>query len=108
MKTTDREAIRMVGYLLETNSTVGRFASNKDDQPTDISDPDATFFCLSGALRLVDMKVLGGCRHTFFDRGSIYNAVKTLLKTKLPLSNKWDESNDSQRKQIIEILKNVQ
>jgi hypothetical protein len=107
-KITTKEAIRMVGHLLEMGSTTHNYATDESGSQVGVFDPEACRFCLSGALRLVDKMVLGNHPHNYPTNGGIYAETQSIIGCgNAALCQVWDSSTDEQRKQIIEKLKNV-
>jgi hypothetical protein len=110
-KTTVREAIRVVGHLLETNGTTQVFARNKRGRPVEIFNPKACKFCLSGAADLVAVNVLGIDKDDF-DRlvefedkvGALVTAGSDRVCGHISM---WDEADKTERKKIIAKLKNA-
>lgn len=103
-KITTKEAIRVVGHLLETNSTKGSMARTENGESTFYEDPQASCFCLSGAVLLVEDNILG-CKEFF-----LYGKVQRMLgqdPKKEFLSEIWDNCSNKKRKEIVEKLKSV-
>jgi hypothetical protein len=97
------DAVRTVGYLLETNGTRNTFARNKRYEPVDACSPKACRWCLAGAIIHVSdrMKV------PYLD---VKAAVIDMVYTTDPLYGTtisfWDNGTASNRKQLVRQLKN--
>jgi hypothetical protein len=110
-KTTVREAIRVVGHLLETNGTTNVFARNKRGKETDRFGAKACKFCLVGAADVVAVNVLD-VSNSDYDRlekftvsvGKVLNRNSTSY---LNLASIWDDASRAERLKIIETLKNA-
>lgn len=112
-KPTVKEAIRVVGHLLETNGTTKVFARNSKGKQVETHSPKACKFCLSGACDLVAVNVLGIAKDDYDSLCDFENRVSGLIEKKFRLSSEssyiklWDTANFTQREAIIETLKNV-
>lgn len=98
-----RDAIRTVGFLLETNSTEGTFATTRSGAQIDYRLPEASNFCLSGAT----LKV---ARAFLINEYSLYNDVASLVTKdddSSSLCEIWDSATPRKRKDIIKKLKAV-
>ncbi len=108
-KTTIREAIRVVGHLLETNGTTNVFARNRKGKRISRYSPNACKFCLSGACDVVAVNVLGIDTEDVdklcdFEDKVAYLVMGGGFGDHIPI---WDTADKETRKQIIETLKNA-
>lgn len=100
-----REAVRMVGHLLETNGTTQAFARTKSGKETNLFGQSACKFCLDGANSVVANKL--GLNSVQLDL-SIHQLLETNdLWLGGCLINSWDEGSRADRKKIVEVLKNA-
>jgi hypothetical protein len=101
MKSEIKEALHVIGQLLETNGTKGALAVDKNNQIVANDHPSACKWCLVGARNLVCSKLLGSDRQS---------ELRSVLGHYLGTDNLillWDHSSNNQRKQIVEKLKNA-
>jgi hypothetical protein len=101
-KTTVKEAIRVVGHLLETDGTKNACARSKSGKVVGFDDPIACKFCLSGACYFVDQFIFG--------KENYSNQLQHQVAKELGVKNlvlTWDYSSAAERKQIIKKLKNA-
>lgn len=98
-----REAIHVVGHLLETNGTKYCFARDEMGESISPLDTKACSFCLSGAVRLVNNYLL---RTSEFTMSQLYKEIQSVLDTAQPLSDVWDRAGVRQTK-IVRALKNA-
>lgn len=103
-----REALRMMGHLLETNGTVGakaRFTNGKGTM--NYADPRVRKWCLVGAVDIVFDSLYG--KTIYHD--SRYESVRDYLELSLhiDLLDAWEprEHGAAARKAIVEKLKNA-
>lgn len=109
-KTTVKEAIRVVGHLLETNGTTKVFARNRKGKPVETHSPKACKFCLSGACDVVAVNVLGIAKDDFVSLCDFEDHVSCLVEKKFGFCGHisfWDNASQTRRKAFIEALKNV-
>jgi len=102
MGTKTKEALRIIGHLLETNGTVGHYARDDNGDCVDYFHEEACKFCLAGASYVVDEKVYG--------KGEYSEALAREVKSYLKVSNiiqAWDDTTPAGRKKIIQKLKNA-
>jgi hypothetical protein len=99
-----REALHVVGYLLETNATSHREARTIGGEAVAFNHRDACKWCLSGALNVVS-------KHLKVDDVKVFIAAAKHLSTTnckyTRLSTMWDFALDSTRKEIVQKLKDV-
>lgn len=92
-----KDAIRMVGHLLDGRATTRTWARDKDGNPIDVLSKEACFFCLEGAIeRVADVLYI------------IESDIKWEICKKLnvyKLAHNWDDATDSGRREIINKLK---
>lgn len=107
-----RDALRMIGHLLETNGTTGRKARFTDGSGTmDYEDPKVCKWCLVGATDIVFDKILG----VNVMPNKRYSLVENFLgldeSDTLCLVDAWEGHSASKghaaRKAIVEKLKNA-
>jgi hypothetical protein len=103
------EALRVTGYLLERRGTRGAFASRTHSPggQTTLSDPEACWFCLAGALLLVGQVCQGRGEHDFW---LCYAAAERLGIRAVhepfgSLVNAWDSASVAEQRQMIARLK---
>src|SRR5688572_7758571 len=111
-KTTLKQAIRVVGHLLETNGTTKVFARNAKGRPVETYNPKACKFCLSGACDVVAVNVLGIEKDDWDRLIEFEDKVGALVTKGLDIGLRspitcWDQADKPTRKQIVETLKNV-
>ena len=94
-----KEALRMVGHLLETNGTTGSFATNKYGEPTYSADPNACRWCLVGATWAVE-DVLSMGKSPLLFRVQDFLGFDMMVEA-------WDTGSDQDRQDIIERLKSA-
>lgn len=108
-----REAIRVVGHLLETNGTTKVWARDKRGREIQVLDPKACKFCLVDATDLVANHVL---KDTGYHLGRFQNEVDNVIKlvcsTDSPYGYvgmifSWDDYGRAHRKKIIQALKSA-
>ncbi len=103
MNTKTREAVRTIGYLLETNGTTKAWARNKSRHAVSSLDNKACKWCLDGAISVVRHRMGGD---------DLYQTVVDILNLGTVnggdnLIGTWDDSTQSQRQEIVKILKNA-
>lgn len=111
-----REAVRVVGYLLETNQTTKVFARNRRGQERNPLASDACKFCLVGATDIIARNVLKITGFEKDDRLSKFHieveeVVKPLFSHEpygfLGSVSSWDNHGKKVRDKIIKALKNA-
>lgn len=105
-----KEAVRVVGYLLENNQTSQAFA--RDSEGKSLSNPlspDACQFCLSGAVALVSWHILKDSPYCRLENCPLYTAVQDALG--IPrydfLCEHWDDAIKKKRYEMVKTLKAV-
>ncbi len=104
MNKRTREAVRTIGYLLETNGTTKAWARNKYGSGTSSTDPNACQWCLDGAITVV---AHDGFKVKYWD---LTHAVEEVLGLEEGVSctiGAWDGSTKAKRKAMIKKLKNA-
>jgi len=105
MNTKTKEAIRVVGHLLETNSTSGAYAKTARGQTVAMDNTKACKFCLAGAAYLVDSNIYQPkCYKTF--PPELYSEIATYLGVE-SLVELWDNNTLDGRKAVVQKLKNA-
>ena len=102
MNTKTKEALRIIGHLLETNGTIGALAKARPEVEVNYYDKRACKFCLAGATYLVGDRIYGLGQYS----SKLSLEVKSYLKTG-NLVAAWDDATDNGRKKIIQKLKNA-
>jgi hypothetical protein len=107
MRTTIKEAVRTVGYLLETNSHVGSISGTKEGfSAWVLEDKNVCRWCLAGAECLVGKYLLGKIAHSGLDK-----AIRKTLSIPDHVATEmiWEGpgTNSETRKQVIAKLKNA-
>lgn len=105
MDTKTKEAIRVVGYLLETNSTYATYARTKSDNVVRLDSPQACKFCLAGATYLVDRNIYQPKCGKLLPT-DLYGKVASYLAAP-SLVGFWDSSSKEARREIVQKLKNA-
>jgi hypothetical protein len=77
------DAIRTVGYLLETNGTTGYFARNSHGYPVGVNDAETCRWCLQGAVEAVALKF-------GLLVGPLVGQVQTILNARSGLVSAWE------------------
>jgi hypothetical protein len=109
-KTTIKEAIRVVGHLLETNGTTKVFARNAKGKPVDRYSSKACKFCLSGACDVIAVNVLGISEDDYDGLCNFEDRVRDLVEKKFSYCGHisfWDGVSKEERKALVEALKNA-
>lgn len=107
-----KDAVRMVGHLLETNGTKGWFARDKNGLERDYNDPQACAWCLVGAMAVISEK-FGLDKYSLDPVVAKTVGIKKSLKryqlsSYYPVAKTWDDSDAESRKRIIKALKEIQ
>lgn len=98
-----QEAVRVVGYLLETNGTIDQFARRKDGRAVNVTSPLACRFCLQGAVNVVTNRILKSDH--YYDL-KLDDAVAAVLGIgRMEFTVFWDDANRADKKAIVERLK---
>lgn len=102
-----REAVRVVGYLLETNGTTKAFARGKNGKEVDRFSSKACKFCLAGATDMVATKFLGIAVDDYETREIFEEKVFDIISPVTHGSgiSTWDTGGETARAKIVEILK---
>jgi hypothetical protein len=96
-----KEAVRMIGHLLETNGTVGASGRNSSGQPIGYGEPKTCKWCLVGATLVVTDKL------TTVSYEEARSAITRLVGD--GLVDAWEPRRNGKdaRKKIVEKLKNA-
>lgn len=103
-----REALRMMGYLLETNGTTGRKARDAAGISVEHDDKKACSWCLVGATDVV-FDTLFGDHEMISQRFQIVEDYLKLGNGHMSMVDAWEPPFDRQsaRASIVEKLKNA-
>jgi hypothetical protein len=102
MNKKTREAVRTIGYLLETNGTTRAFARSKTGKSVDSTAPSACKFCLIGAIEAVTDVLNLSFYETRDEIGRILGLEPN--RSMIPI---WDDATKFGHNQIVENLKNA-
>jgi hypothetical protein len=102
MQNKVKEALRIVGHLLETNGITGTFATDSDGKEVNYYHEEACQFCLAGAAYAVDQKIYGKPEYS----DSLVREVRRYLKVD-NLIHAWDGNTSAGRNKIVQKLKNA-
>ncbi len=102
-----KDALRTVGYLLETNGCIGSYAKRHDGAPVGPHHQSACRWCLSGAIHVVapkfgvDVKDILASAHLRCVLIPVYGSSPAAM------TRAWDTKADD-RPKIIKALKEIQ
>lgn len=105
-----KEAVRVVGHLLENNQTSQVFARDaKGKALISPYSPEACKFCLSGAVALVSKYVLKDIAYYRLEDQPLYTAVQDTLGISRYdfLCQHWDNATKKKRYEMVKALKAV-
>lgn len=100
-----REAVRVVGHLLEARGTTEAFARSKNGKPVDVTSPKACKFCLQGAIDAVTHHVLKSDPN--YDLKLDTAVEDTIGINRSQFTMLWDYSDSYFHKFVVETLKNA-
>ncbi len=100
-----REAVRVVGYLLETNGATGGAAFDSRGNLVSAFDPKACYWCAIGAMNVVSQRMN-------VQKKLIADSVATLTKSPqfvdyVDFIGAWDDAGMLGRQAFVEACKNA-
>lgn len=105
-----RDALRMMGHLLETNGTTGSKARTESGRPIGYDCNNACEWCLVGAIDVVFDTLFGETSY-IPNRYKLVENYLGLPSNKMSLVDAWERHSASKgpaaRKAIVEKLKNA-
>jgi hypothetical protein len=99
------EALRVVGHLLEHHPTTNASARDARGISVSVLDPDASRYCLTGALVLVAERFQIDVDSLFLSAARLVCGSKFLTSEASGLSFRWDRQGPGWRREAVEQLK---